>query len=1670
MRVATSREELLSALIRCDTAAHEFQDALVRGPAVRVQLAELAGALRSLVRVAEMLDWSFHEHWRATGYGLPPWLCTDSRHGARLAFDLLMSEDWLAQLTACLDGAGQPIFDEDDFELFVDVLAKLEETQTSLVRPRLLPGRIGDPVLAYRDLVRALTGEAETALAASSTLAVPSPRSAAQLVARFSAAVPANPIERELAARLLRVDVPVIHSRDAGMLLGLDVELTTPEDPHDRWVTYRAGGARVSRAFRDGVAAGHIAAIRLLESIGASRAVLDPVRSLRFRVIEAAEGSRGIIGDSAGLPIALHVIATALDLERPPWIATGSFEKDGTLKPIDDEAATIKARAVEMDGLWQGLAGRFGETWQTGTTTLSLTGKTLTDACAQVWPEAWTEARTQIALQYLADSGCTIQIGVPPDSHALTDDDGHPVGVRAAPHDEMIRYIREYPAVPVILAGPPSVGKSWTIRSIASQLEREGWEVFVLRFRDNHLPRATEAASCAKFALELYSYAERSRSLLVIEDLEASLDATDIESVLLEIVNVCQCVVSAVLVAQARSGLIWKRDSLHIVPHTFDAESSAELAESLISAFPQRFGAAAGCAGLVASASNGDRWWLVRLLDYVARDDNAVSLTSRQLRNAYLHDRAGRFNPKQWLAAEILTAYSEMGILAPARQLLPLSNAELYRLGAYRTVSGSEVFWHLPSPAARAAILCRMGNDLETGLLTPLSEIMRLLLEGTDMGSVVQCLDRLRYIYDARLLHAVSNDLCDTLIRRLKQHATAIELARAITLLSGLPEDSLAELVKQLASRLIHRGWPTSRASDLVTCLRALQTHDHLLARGRSSTRELDDLWEALLDGLWRSLWLLLRAIRPDEALGLLSTLDQLRRPELTGPGVRALCVDGLGQADPGCAADVFLAMTMASLARRISRREARQGNQRTALEELTGSDGWGRLIKPYRGDSNASDYLARLALRDLARPTGDVLPTDGDIEATLNALIPRTSLTGLIHTLNVLSKGHSAILGLLRRIRFDTALEGRINVESPHTVAQVLLAVARLQPRTAQRLLYHPNGRPRVALAEGLAYRVSHAGDFRMLSFLLEAVGVVDQEFYEGYGSFGEIIVARLMPMLKRIHGEPGGRVVNLTRGLISVDFDRKYIQEMQPQFYRYLVDAFSRSYEYRGGREAQLALLLTADDVLDGAFIEKIRDALDRDEIRRSDLLAKMKRGQTPDALHHYHALALALDPGLASSYSLRRPEPSTLVGNLQDKRLPAVLDAVKAVGRTLAYAGDDGAVHDMLAALADGPQAWAQRLLRLRHPGNLAKAVSLLSALDPQQAHATLKFIRNSSQDQRSLLDVIMTGRASPEEVLELLVALRSADLETGRWFAEKFANDNLVWRGRRHSLVEIDHPAVLGQTLHRLAVLGFQLTSRDIRYLEQAWSDLIRYMASPWTVGQLVRGVAAVDESLGRRLAGQVDAGRLMSRLARVRGRDGWAIGVLLRALAQAGRPEISESLAEQLASTSLIVLSPGQAVDICRAVIDIKCSVGLDFAQRLHDDVLRPALARRLVLDPDEHLINIGWLTALIRLLGCSPPPERWSSPGLEHPAARLWSETWLAPTHERTEEINDLLNDVARWSRPILPWRSAVVLIASARAGRLDDAIAGGIDRSATAGAAAEWRAELDAFSELCSG
>src|SRR5690242_493698 len=106
MHLETPRADLLRALLRCDSLAHKINEAIVRGSIARAEMAEMAEAARCLLVSSEMLDPAAPEHFRATGYGVPAWLCVDGGHGILAAFDLLASTDLSWPIADFVDGEG----------------------------------------------------------------------------------------------------------------------------------------------------------------------------------------------------------------------------------------------------------------------------------------------------------------------------------------------------------------------------------------------------------------------------------------------------------------------------------------------------------------------------------------------------------------------------------------------------------------------------------------------------------------------------------------------------------------------------------------------------------------------------------------------------------------------------------------------------------------------------------------------------------------------------------------------------------------------------------------------------------------------------------------------------------------------------------------------------------------------------------------------------------------------------------------------------------------------------------------------------------------------------------------------------------------------------------------------------------------------------------------------------------------------------------------------------------------------------------------------------------------------------------------------------------------------------------------------------------------------------
>ena len=1035
------------------------------------------------------------------------------------------------------------------------------------------------------------------------------------------------------------------------------------------------------------------------------------------------------------------------------------------------------------------------------------------------------------------------------------------------------------------------------------------------------------------------------------------------------------------------------------------------------------------------------------------------------LRTTYASDRTVGLDDSQWKAAGTLAAYSALGLLAPPVDLPGLSHEQMIRLGACQTVIGTTAGWRLPSPTARNVILHRIDSNYPLALHKSLSDPLRRLLDSPDMAPVLQLLEAAKDHWGEGDLHiGLIRDFATPLVVRLSQHASSQELAWALPLLdAGLSDSQLAVLVRQLADRLSNRGWPTTSVEHVISCLRAMRNLDHLLG----NDTDAEETWELLLRGLDQVLASLVAQASPQQVLGLMKEFDRLRRPGLTAAAMERLSTDGLRNVHPSRGDDLFTAIELASLARRIDSRAPRRSNKRTLVEELVGSPGWQRMARaqPLHGD--AADYLAHLAVLGQQLDGAVNVPEPREIEDQLRIRIPRTHLSTLAQALERLRNHAPLQLAALRRLELASMLVASLEVAPPLAVSQLLTTLKRLHPRLAIKLIYERDGRPQTQLLDSLVNRVQRSGDLRAASYLITACANVDREFGVAEQGFGQMLVLRLRSLLTTVANERRPLVaLSVVRALASASCEMAELDELRVALTEIVRTGMNgRS---ANGYEAEIALILSSDEVLNGSFLSDLRGQIESGAILDSSLLAKMKAGDTPGALVHYHALALAVDPAMAIAYRDKQPSIGWLVRQLRDRRLQTVLQAIQAIGRTLSYAGQPGAARDYLLAFEGDPADWAARLRKVRGVDDLRMCIDVLMGLAPDIASSALEsFGGKRTHDgvevaSERLVDIALSGATPPADGIALLALVCEVHPVLAARAVENVIGKPRLWRPRLRSLVELDDPTQQGQALKRLARLDLPIDTSMLRVLDRRWWEIGPYMRNPWTIGTLIGGLLAVDADIGWRLAGRLDHQGLIARVARKRRGDGPGLASLITSLGHANQAGLATRLAESLIQGSPSSLSASDGARLLLAIHGLAPEVAYLVGERLRRDVLEPALASRVVLDPDTHLLGIGWLARRLQLVGCRTPNINWNPDNtLEHPAARLWSEAWLAPSAIRKTALERLSSGVAGFCTRSHPWELAVVLIVAASQGKAADMLSLECDWPVALQAGPVWLAEL---------
>lgn len=1624
MSESTPRDHLIGALLQWHVAAQQFRRAvLIDGGVGELTGVEVIGALRGLLEAGEMLDAAHPAEARPVAYGLPAWLVTDSLTGAVAALDILTGSH-ADSLMSLRRNDGQPLLGEDDLYLLSELIATLETTfDAPLVDPSLLPDLTPDGLTT--GVLAAATAPA--AVGGSSLF------------------------ERELNARLSRVGLPVIIGQH-GLILDLDLRLSVAESGGIECEAADFNRARIGSTFHKAIRTGQVAAINLLQEIGTAPETLDAVRRLEYAVPGLTEKCPRLEQESVGLPVALHVLRVALSLPRLPYVTTGQLSTDGRLQRMATEPTRQKINAAAADGLSVSLAA-FADGLGGENHFARLTGPTLKDAAHQLWGEQWRTVLASAASAQLTALGCEVFTKYPADIFALTADDGTPVGVPMPYHDQVVRYVKTYPSTPIVLGGPPSIGKTWTARSVSEALAAEGWSVRLMTFPDGRLPQFNEIRRLIELMIVLYPVEPQSSWLLVLEDLDAFPDANNLDDVLLRVSSEFGCSVLAVATAREGNPVTWQQDRLQVVGFRYDHASILDAVQRLTSAYPARFGRAAGYEGVVARASGGDMWWLVRLLDYItpetARDD------PKELKEAFVEQRATGLDDAGRRAAAVLAAHSAIGITVRTTDLEPLSVTQLNRLGARELRDGQ---WLLPSPTAQATLMQVLDSRYSHQLSKALRETLARLLNNDDVSGVLRLLTNCSKVADGEVLEALASEYRLRLITTLAASAEPDQLASLVRLLrGGVRPNDRSTLWMQLVDQVAARGWSGLAAPHIVAILTALNLHTES-AEAEAAGQDLEDTWTRILRLLDQQIPTVTSTMTPQEAIGLVNAVNRLFRWDQTNGIIRQVFKASLTNVNPEDGDDVFTAIRLIELARTLDRRNDRAGMRGAVLD----SPGYRRLAAANPAIGDAYDYVAQLAACDAL---GRDSPSEMEVERQLQIRIPRTHPARFASALYQLRNFAPDKLALVRRANLQTATDSIMSTAPPGVLSQLIRALMRFNPRLAVALHYGADGRPNADRLDAYTTSLLELGDHRAASHLIAACAALDNEFTDFDQSFATTLVARIEPLQRTLARETRSIVVErFVAGLLESNIDTDQLERLADPMRNRIMDRFSAT--SGDGSEARLALLLSDDEALGESFRNRIAREFRPESHARSELLIRMRPRYSPEATMAYQQLAIAVAPDLCAEFAEQTHSRHLSFHNLRDDRMNSVLRALQATARTLSYAGKPREGQRLVRSIARDANSWGKKLGRIRSAADLRQAIDLLRKLDPDIARGAVRryavpFTPARTAGPPQLAALIVSGSTTPQDSAGLLAAVAKTDRQLVAELTAELRKQP-AWGRRRRALVESTYPGEQGQILQDLGTAGYELGSPDLRALRQAWFDLAYLMRNPRTLSNLLTGFLSVDRQLACEFAGRLDRQALARRARLARPHDAPALAPLLVALTAAQREDIAREAVASFHTVTPPLRTPFEAARLIAAVHEIDAGVGRRLAADYRDNLLAKALTQTLVTDPDSHLLGIGWLARMIRRHDLPLPPGSWAPAAVtENRVARLWAEAWLQPGEHRLARLRTGVTEAAADPDVREPWELAALLIIAASIGEAETVLGTARDWRVAFGTGTNWLSEL---------
>ncbi len=1419
----------------------------------------------------------------------------------------------------------------------------------------------------------------------------------------------------EIAARLRRLDFPVIdRERPLEMLLGADVTAVWDRDS-DHVTVKLKGAAQVDgrippqwpvadESFHAGLEAGRKAAVRLLRECGIAVQTLGVVFEMRGPLPPAAS----VHDASAGLPLALRILADKSDLSTFGYVATGAIDPQTLmLEPLPWRDVVAKHRAMTADGVNHTLVAYApdapaGEAAAEGLKLIE--GATLNDAARDVWGakwDQWRETHSRARLKDLGFEGGWLE-GPWPGALRIG---SQPVIVPMVQVAQLVERFTGTSGKTAFLGGPPQSGKTWIAQQLEVQANARQWVTIVL----NPLADARLTQDNLTAAIEVRLRAADPRPVLVIIDnIEWDERLEDFEDQLGSVAEALGVNVLAVM--RSDDDTSWKSNE-GLVP-VVGIRRTRDFTERLLN--HEAFGdARKRLAPLVGKiAEGGDLNWVVGLAK-LAYEEGQFAPTVEQ----FVKPRLEKLTSAQQQNARSLAALAYVGLDAP--EWFVDDVASLRELGARERGRG------------RSFIASRY---VATGVLRQESRSPRREAEKILSRFVVEAMRR----DDAevpRILRRLSREAPEMLAMFCKERLTNLDEWMDVVLrpeLLGRALDAVKEHIqppqrRKWAHRLLRLllgDFPDCGATDLALILDLLQVHQFSVEQTADGSMS----WSTLMRRLETQLAPVLEREQDSRAkLDLLRALWRLHDS--------AAYVAIAGNAElflkfkaPYAFEDYKLALEFGEI----------NGKLPKAVSFFE-SDGVEALIRADLSGSSADLYAAQLVLRSSQERINwqdELFPVAVPL---LARLLAQSSPRQICNAVSIFGKFDRALAtGLFNQPRVAGALVSSVDrFPSAGEIANLIDLVAHAHLHTAYRILYedlHGYGgavsagvRPSTL---GLAYKtIVTRGDGKGAGRLLRAAFNVDMNFASFSNGFARRLADRLGEgfFLQQCEWEPRMSVLfHLLEGLIAVDASfLTAVLQTAVEAIAQQIDRNTRSWAPR------LALLLadssTVGDTIAAELSKKITP-------RR--LLECMTESAAVDSLELFHRLGTYLhQDSVPRQFAVAfGKDPTPLYEKLNGGHRPEqVIRAARTVSQTLRRGGDDAGGKEALRGVH---RDWSRWLRAARTDGDLAESVRGLAALDKELAQTTVAAIRRHLAERAQ-----EAMRRHPQGGVELLDAIESTLPGAGREIIGDMKRTSRTWTATMRQIAHVQDPREQGTIFSMLARLGAVPDPDEANNVFARWRAGISNVTSPPALVMLLRALAAWDFGRTASLADNLSIERIAQRLKTGSKYDlEWA-EALIGALRNLKCFDAADRLLD-----ALDTLDPLRLVVVLGAERTAKLLIGLkswrkSLGERLLAEAsLFPSHASddRYVSDDSSLVRSLGWLAYATgiygRVVDLGPDNVPWIYRVSHDPGTIVWGVGWFT-RHSWSDKLLEKSMNAIHDSAAMAPTIAAAMLVVGLRRG-----------------------------------